>query len=320
MGSTDTILGWKNGQTGSDLCRILAPGWKCFFGLFFRFLFFILFYFIFGHRFINDLGNSFYLLAYLLVELFPLKALGQTPGNMLMGIRVVQTDFSKLTWHKVFLRMFVTILFDFGKLASSLLIMCGTITVTYLLVQGNTSDYMYKEFMERLLFLARFWFFSEFIVLLTNRRKRGLQDYLAGTVVIKKPSESRPKVFLLGVFFVLSTAITVCFLFFWGASIVQIQAERGYPDSQRVLGELYLRGLGITQDYKQSILWYQKAADQGEEKAQEQLGEIYEKGLGVQKDQAQAIQWFTKAAKNGSLSAQEHLKKLGITFQKTDTN
>jgi len=29
------------------------------------------------------------------------------------------------------------------------------------------------------------WVYSEFIVLLTNNRKRAIQDYIAGTVIVK---------------------------------------------------------------------------------------------------------------------------------------
>jgi uncharacterized RDD family membrane protein YckC len=33
--------------------------------------------------------------------------------------------------------------------------------------------------------VSNLWIFSEFIVLLTNKRKRAIHDYIAGTVIVK---------------------------------------------------------------------------------------------------------------------------------------
>ena len=37
--------------------------------------------------------------------------------------------------------------------------------------------------------LTNIWIYSEFIVLLTNKRKRAIHDYIAGTVIIKSKYE-----------------------------------------------------------------------------------------------------------------------------------
>jgi TPR repeat protein len=61
----------------------------------------------------------------------------------------------------------------------------------------------------------------------------------------------------------------------------------------------------VTQDYKESLLWYRKAADQGLVKAQYSLGVAYQKGLGVDVDLVQAHKWLSMAATAGDAKAQE---------------
>jgi len=39
--------------------------------------------------------------------------------------------------------------------------------------------------------LSQVWWWSEFIVLLFNKRKRAIHDFMAGTVVIKKQYEKK---------------------------------------------------------------------------------------------------------------------------------
>lgn len=73
----------------------------------------------------------------------------------------------------------------------------------------------------------------------------------------------------------------------------------------------YVKGDGVTQDYKQAIYWFTKAAEQGNIVAQTSLGYIYQKGEGVPQDFNQAIQWYTKAAEQGSIDAQ---RNLGIMY------
>jgi len=43
------------------------------------------------------------------------------------------------------------------------------------------------------------------------------------------------------------------------------------------------KGLGVEQDYRQAIYWYNKGAVAGEPHALNNLGAMYESGLGVQK-------------------------------------
>jgi hypothetical protein len=74
------------------------------------------------------------------------------------------------------------------------------------------------------------------------------------------------------------------------------QAERGDPQAQVYVGEIYEKGLGTTPDYQQAALWYQKAADQGFAHALADLAYLYEQGLGVEKDPVKALNLYRKSA------------------------
>ena len=76
-------------------------------------------------------------------------------------------------------------------------------------------------------------------------------------------------------------------------------AERGNARAQANLGFMYENGTGVTQDYKQAVKWYRKAAEQGNAYAQANLGDMYEDGTGVTQDYVLAHMWFNLAAASG---------------------
>lgn len=72
-------------------------------------------------------------------------------------------------------------------------------------------------------------------------------------------------------------------------------------------GLAYLRGVGVTQDFKQAAEWFMKAAINGHDKAQYNLGAMYGWGSGVAPDMAQANEWLEKAAAKGVVEAYVNL-------------
>ena len=76
-------------------------------------------------------------------------------------------------------------------------------------------------------------------------------------------------------------------------------AEQGHANVQLYLGTMYENGEGVDQDFKEAVKWYRKAAEQGHAEAQLYLGTMYEDGNGVTKDYVQAHKWFNTAAANG---------------------
>jgi len=70
---------------------------------------------------------------------------------------------------------------------------------------------------------------------------------------------------------------------------------------------MYYKGLGVPQDYKEAVKWYNKAAEQGHTYAQSRLGLMYDNGQGVPQDYKEAVKWYTKAAEQGNAAAQCNL-------------
>ena len=88
-------------------------------------------------------------------------------------------------------------------------------------------------------------------------------------------------------------------------------AEQESPVAQNQLGWMYHNGLGVEQDLAVAIYWYQKSAEQGKAIAQNNLGCMYKNGFGVKCDYAVALTWFRKAAKQKNSHA---LCNLGLMY------
>jgi len=78
-------------------------------------------------------------------------------------------------------------------------------------------------------------------------------------------------------------------------------ATEGNTGAQFLLGYMYDRGLGVTQDYNEAVKWFRKAAEQGDPYAQNELGTMYGSGHGVPQDDKEAVKWFRKAAEQFNL-------------------
>ena len=76
-------------------------------------------------------------------------------------------------------------------------------------------------------------------------------------------------------------------------------AEKGNADAQYNLGDMYVEGQELIQNYKQAAKWYRKAAKQGHEHAQHKLGVMYGKGQGVLQDYVKAHMWLNLSASRG---------------------
>jgi TPR repeat protein len=83
------------------------------------------------------------------------------------------------------------------------------------------------------------------------------------------------------------------------ASVMQA-AEAGDPSAQAILGQRYIDGRGVLQDYAAAVTWLTLAAEAGDVGAINNLGKLYFEGLGVQKDVKGAIAWLEKSAQSGT--------------------
>jgi len=83
-------------------------------------------------------------------------------------------------------------------------------------------------------------------------------------------------------------------------------AEQGDSGAQHVLGNLYLKGQGVTKDYDVALQWLRKSAELGFARAQNDLGMMYAEGLGVPTDYTEAMRWLHLAARQNDARALLH--------------
>jgi len=84
-------------------------------------------------------------------------------------------------------------------------------------------------------------------------------------------------------------------------------ADQGHADAQTALGQMYMEGLGVTQDYKAAFKWIKLAAEQGNATAQFNLGGMYFQGQDVKLDKIHAFMWIIISASQGFNNAVNNL-------------
>lgn len=78
------------------------------------------------------------------------------------------------------------------------------------------------------------------------------------------------------------------------------KARQGNVYAQWRLGDMYERGTGVLEDYKEAMKWYRLAAEQSYAQAQISLGGMHESGEGVRKNLVLAYMWYNIAVANTS--------------------
>jgi uncharacterized RDD family membrane protein YckC len=122
---------------------------------------------------------------------------GGTPGKLAVGIRITKLDGSPIDWSEAWKRSAVDLAFaaivlvvevwglshvDPGRYAS-----LGWIERTQLVYEHAPASYGSIDVLQQV------WVWSEVVVLLFNKRRRAIHDFIAGTVVIEKEfAEQRP--------------------------------------------------------------------------------------------------------------------------------
>lgn len=113
---------------------------------------------------------------------------GQTLGKMAVKIQVQTIDFQSINWVQALTRSSFDLLFSILSCISSFIIISG-------IPEANFTDLTarelgrYFEFVERPFFkisldISVLWLISEIIVVLFNKKKRALHDFLAKTIVV----------------------------------------------------------------------------------------------------------------------------------------
>ncbi|XP_057545725.1 ERAD-associated E3 ubiquitin-protein ligase component HRD3A-like [Amaranthus tricolor] len=86
--------------------------------------------------------------------------------------------------------------------------------------------------------------------------------------------------------------------------ILEYQARKGNAVAMYKIGIFYYFGLrGLRRDPSKALSWFLKAVEKGEPKSMELLGEIYVRGIGVERNYTKALEWLALAAKHQLYSA-----------------
>lgn len=124
-----------------------------------------------------------------LYNVYLVKRCGATPGKLIMGIHIVKVDGSTIAWKQAILRYAVELVF----------VAISSIAYCIAVLQISDAEYHSLSWVERsnriqkllpfwnqpTMLLQAVWVWSEPIVMLSNRSRRALHDFIAGTVVIR---------------------------------------------------------------------------------------------------------------------------------------
>ena len=124
------------------------------------------------------------------------RRFGGTPGKLIVGIRIRKLDGEPVGYHEAFLRY----------LPDAILGLLMSIALVFPLFHMSDSEYQSLAVMERakrmvelapswykpLHWIQTAWVLGELIVLLTNRKRRALHDFIAGTVVVHASPKVTP--------------------------------------------------------------------------------------------------------------------------------
>jgi uncharacterized RDD family membrane protein YckC len=132
-------------------------------------------------------------LAFYLYVIYCHGRFGQTLGKYLAGIRVVRLNGDALGWRDAFLRSSVDLVFEVLGIVSVLIALSAIPEADYYGVgwwqrAENITD-LQPASLAWTSAALQIWGWSEIVVMLFNKRRRALHDFIAGTIVIKS---SRP--------------------------------------------------------------------------------------------------------------------------------
>jgi uncharacterized RDD family membrane protein YckC len=146
--------------------------------------------------YLNGFGKYVYFMTFIPSLVFGLwyniylpKKHGGTPGKLAVGIQIIRLDGEAIGWKEAFLRHSVVLAFT----------LLSGIIMTVCLLQADDTTFANLGWLKRSAYIMSFspaffmfytwatniWFYGELIVLLTNKRKRAVHDFIAGTVIVR---------------------------------------------------------------------------------------------------------------------------------------
>ncbi len=137
------------------------------------------------------------MLINVLFNVYLVASYGGTPGKLMMNIRITREDFSPVNYYQASLRFSVAFLL-------TVVMGLGELLGAFSIPDAHYYGASYAEKSQMLLNASPFWgtkvrsflilwTWSELIVMLTNRRRKSIHDYIAGTVVVNKDFATHPE-------------------------------------------------------------------------------------------------------------------------------
>ena len=125
----------------------------------------------------------------IIFEIYLVKRFGGTPGKLLMKMRIAKLDGSPVGYREASIRY--SVLFVISLVSSVALIISAfnMPDLEYAALTHKTRGMRLRElapvWYQPVEIAGSVWVWSEFVVLLTNRKRRAIHDFMAGTVVIR---------------------------------------------------------------------------------------------------------------------------------------
>lgn len=121
---------------------------------------------------------------------------GGTLGKLMRGLRVLKVNGNRAAWSNAWRRSAVDLTFSFSAVILTLIALNRIGPDVYLAANQDTRAEMLEVTVPAWILWATFiWMLSEFVTLLSNRKRRALHDFIAGTVVVHtapQPVDARP--------------------------------------------------------------------------------------------------------------------------------
>lgn len=146
--------------------------------------------------YLNGLGKNIYFITFIPNFLFGLwygiylpKKYGGTPGKLVVGMKIIRIDGEPIDWKESILRYSINLVITlFSVIMMTVCIVRADDSVFTSLSWIKQSQYLMTlspSFFKVHTWISNIWIYGELAVLLTNKRKRAIHDFIAGTVIVK---------------------------------------------------------------------------------------------------------------------------------------
>ncbi|MCC6794237.1 MAG: RDD family protein [Candidatus Hydrogenedentes bacterium] len=133
------------------------------------------------------------MLFILIYDVYFVRLFGGTPGKLIVGLRILKVNGEPITYREACLRYSV----DFGfYLLASIALITAAMRMTDaeflglgFIARAERLAELTPGWYQSLDYASFVWIWGELVVLLTNKKKRALHDFIAGTIVVHKSLE-----------------------------------------------------------------------------------------------------------------------------------